>query len=121
MEHLIENWFIGVIIIALLSVLITGVYGIIKTPSSTQLKKVKEWLLFAVIEAEKTLGSGVGAVKLAYVYDLFVSRFTWIAKIISFDMFSILVDEALESMKKMLESNQAARELVKGKNKADGM
>lgn len=116
MEYIIMNWYMGVIGIALLTAVVAGIYNIIKTPSSTQVKKVKEWLLFAVIEAEKTLGSGVGAVKLVYVYDLFVSRFTWIAKVISFEMFSRLVDEALETMKDMLKENKNVRRLVEDPN-----
>lgn len=112
MEYLIANWYVGVVAIALLVGLSIGIYKTIKTPSNTQLKKVKEWLLFAVIEAEKTLGSGVGAVKLAYVYDLFVTRFTWIARLISFELFSVLVDEALETMKDMLKDNKDVRRLI---------
>lgn len=49
-----------------------------------------------------------------YVYDMFVARFTWLARVISFEAFSMMVDEALERMKKMLESNKAMQTLVSG-------
>ncbi|MFR6482019.1 MAG: hypothetical protein ACLUPD_10785 [Anaerotignum faecicola] len=45
-----------------------------------QREKVKEWLLLAVTEAEKELGSGTGQLKLRYVYDLFLRRFPAVAK-----------------------------------------
>lgn len=53
-------------------------------------------------------------IKLRYVYDMFVARFTWLARVISFEAFSMMVDEALERMKKMLESNKAMQTLVSG-------
>ena len=55
-----------------------------------------------------------GQIKLRYVYDMFVARFAWLARVISFEAFSMMVDEALERMKKMLESNKAMQTLVSG-------
>ena len=55
-----------------------------------------------------------GMRQLRYVYDMFVARFTWLARVISFEAFSMMVDEALERMKKMLESNKAMQTLVSG-------
>ena len=65
-------------------------------------------------KAEKELGGGTGQIKLRYVYDMFVARFAWLARVISFEAFSMMVDEALERMKKMLESNKAMQTLVSG-------
>lgn len=45
---------------------------------------------------------------------MFVARFTWLAKVISFEAFSLMVDEALEKMKTMLASNKAVQNLVTG-------
>lgn len=59
-------------------------------------------------------GVNVLTYKLRQVYDLFVTRFPWLAKMISFDMFSGLVDEALEEMRSMLDSNQAVKAFVEG-------
>lgn len=74
--------------------------------------KVREWLLYAVTKAEKELGAGTGKLKLRYVYDMFVARFEWLAKVITFDMFSMMVDEALEQMRTMLDSNEAVQKLI---------
>lgn len=63
---------------------------------------------------QKELGGGTGQIKLRYVYDMFVTRFAWLARVISFEAFSMMVDEALERMKKMLESNKAMQTLVRG-------
>lgn len=38
----------------------------------------------------------------------------FLARVISFEAFSMMVDEALERMKKMLESNKAMQTLVSG-------
>ena len=62
-------------------------------------------MLLAVITAEQKFGSETGVIKLRFVYDLFVSKFPWIAKILSFDKFSELVDEALDKMRLLLEEN----------------
>ena len=53
-------------------------------PSDKQLSKVREWLLYAVTKAEKELGGGTGQIKLRYVYDMFVARFTWLARVTGF-------------------------------------
>lgn len=84
----------------------------INLPSKDQIAKAKEWLLLAVIEAEKEFGGGTGAVKLRYVYDKFLDKFPTLARAISFEKFSILVNEALETMKKMLQENKALKLLV---------
>jgi hypothetical protein len=81
-------------------------------PTAAQIAKVKEWLLYAVTMAEKELGGGTGKLKLRYVYDLFLTKFSWLAKVITFEQFSALVDEALEEMKRLLESNNAVKEIV---------
>lgn len=70
--------------------------------------------MYAVTTAEKELGAGTGKIKLRYVYDMFVARFDWLAKVITFDMFSMMVDDALEQMKSMLETNEAAQKFVAG-------
>ena len=104
-----ENWFIIVALIAVLGVSGVAVYRFFGLPTEQQLTKVREWLLYAVSIAEKELGSGTGKLKLRYVYDWFLNTFPWLAKLISFEDFSKLVDEALEEMEEMLETNKAAK------------
>lgn len=112
MKFITENWFVLVALMAMAAAGGYGVYTFVKMPSDKQLKKVREWMLYAVTKAEKKLGGGTGQIKLRYVYDMFVARFTWLAQVISFEMFSMMVDDALEKMKGMLESNKAMQELV---------
>ena len=49
-----------------------------------------------------------------YVYDLFLERFPSVAPVISFEMFSMLVDEALEKMRHILETNLDIKAYVEG-------
>lgn len=114
MKMLIENWFIIVALLAVLEGVIYAVYRFLKLPGKAQVEKVREWLLWAVTNAEKELGGGTGKLKLRQVYDLFVQRFPAVAMAVTFDTFSQWVDEALTEMRKMLVENQAAAELVKG-------
>lgn len=112
MKYIVENWFVIVGLIAVLAAGGYAVYVFVKMPADKQLNKVREWLLYAVTKAEKELGGGTGQIKLRYVYDMFVARFVWLARMISFEAFSMMVDEALERMKKMLESNKAMQDFV---------
>ena len=112
MNQLIEYWPIIVALIVLLISVGGIIFAFFKSPSDTQLRKVKAWLLLAVTQAEAELGSGTGKLKLRYVYDLFIIKFTWIARIISFDMFADLVEDALDEMRDMLKSNPAVFNLV---------
>lgn len=70
-----------------------------------QMKMISEWLLLAVVQAEKELGGGTGEIKLRYVYDKFIQKFDKMAKVISFEQFSCMVDVALDKMRNMLASN----------------
>ena len=70
-----------------------------------QMKMISEWLLLAVVQAEKELGGGTGEIKLRYVYDKFIQKFSKMAMIISFEQFSDMVDVALDKMRDMLSSN----------------
>lgn len=112
MEFIIENWYMFVIGICAIAAAVVAGIKFFNMKTSTQLAKVREWLLWAVTEAEKALGKGTGAIKLRQVYDMFVVRFPWVARVISFALFSGLVDEALESMHSMLKTNTAIKTFV---------
>ena len=114
MNWLTEYWWLIVVIIAAVAVGGTAIYSFIKLPSSKQIEAVKEWLLYWVLQAEASLGGGTGKIKLSMVYDAFVQRFPWLAKMVSFETFSLMVDEVLEKMRDMLQSNPALLETVKG-------
>lgn len=114
MEVIVNNWYIILALAAVLGVAVWYVYRYFNLPGEAQLAKVREWLLWAVTEAEKELGGGTGKLKLRQVYDLFVTRFPWLARIVPFNLFSDLVDDALEDMREMLKTNQAVKTHVSG-------
>lgn len=114
MEFLINNWYIIVALLAVVVLVAVLAYRFFKQPTNEQLAKVQEWLLWAVTGAEKELGGGTGKLKLRQVYDLFVTRFPWLAPVISFERFSFMVDNALVEMRKLLDTNSAVKALVEG-------
>jgi len=105
MKWLIDNWSLLVILLAFCFVAYIRFKKLAELPSEEQQAKIKEWLLYAVVLAEKELGSGTGAIKLRYVYSLFVDKFPSIAPVVSFELFSRWVDEVLEQMKHLLDTN----------------
>jgi hypothetical protein len=114
MEFISENWAFIVLTIAAIAVGVVFAIRFFKSSKEEQMKKIREWLVYATTIAEKELGGGTGQLKLRQVYDMFVSKFTWLAKIISFDKFSELVDEALGDMNKLLQTNTAVSAFVNG-------
>lgn len=108
MEFVLEYWYIILAAVVMAAVGIVLAVRFFKQPSSKQVAKVKEWLLMAVLEAEKQFGSGTGKLKLRSVYDLFVARFPWIAKIVSFETFAQWVDEALDTVEQWLTEDAIA-------------
>ena len=95
MDWLINNWYY---IVFFIGVILICIYGCMTG-------KVKEWLKYAVIEAEKYLGTGTGQLKLRAVYDMFVEAYPVFSKILPFSIFSKMVDDALEWMRIQLENN----------------
>lgn len=118
LEWYVENWFLVVALIACIAMVIFLVIRFLGLPTEQQNNKVKEWLVWACIEAERELQSGTGQLKLRKVYNVFcaVPVFTWVARTISFDLFSYWVSDALVIMKRMLVSNAALAEYVYGDN-----
>lgn len=116
MNWIIENWFLLVALAACAGV---GVYAVIRfagLPTETQKEKIREWLVWACIEAERELQSGTGQLKLRKVWDRFcaIPVFASAAKLISFDMFSEYVKDALRKAKEMLISNKNLARYVYG-------
>ena len=113
-EFLIAYWWLLIIAVAVFAVAGYAVYVFVKMPSNSQITKVKEWLLWAVTEAERELGSGTGQLKLRYVYDMFIVKFPSIAKVVSFEAFSLMVDEVLEKFRDLLDKNQSLQNYITG-------
>lgn len=106
MRFLIENWPVLLSFLCGVAVCMLFAVRFSKEPTEKKITMIKEWLLFAVVQAEKELGAGTGQIKLRYVWDLFIQTFPALAPVISFEMFSKLVDEALDQMRHLLETNQ---------------
>lgn len=112
MEMWMENWPVLAAAVAVVAVAAVTAVRFLRSPRKAQLEKVREWLLWAVAEAERDLGGGTGKLKLRQVYDKFVTRFPWLARVVSFERFSTLADDALAELRKMLDENQAVRAII---------
>lgn len=116
MNWIIENWFLIVSGLALLFMVGIAIYKFAGLPTEQQVDKIKEWLVWACIEAERELQSGTGQLKLRQVYNAFcaVPTFTAVAKFISFDLFDEWVKDALSKAKRMLATNTNLAKYVYG-------
>lgn len=114
MKWILDNWYIVVGFLGIGIFIGVSIVKFFNLPTDQQIAKVKEWLKWAVTQAEKELGSGTGQLKLRYVYDLFVKQYPDIAVIISFDAFSDYVSEALEWLNNQLETNPNLKNIVEG-------
>lgn len=114
MNWIINNWSLLVVVIASIYIGVVYFKNVYSMPTDEQIQKIKEWLLYAVTLAEKEFGEKTGQLKLRFVYDLFVTKFPAVANVISFEKFSLLVDEALEEMKRQINTNKAIKNYVTG-------
>ncbi len=112
LKFLAENWSLIVAAIAGITCIVGAVIKFVVLPSEKQITNLKEWLRWAVTEAEKELGSGTGQLKLRDVYDMAVERFPWVERFVTFNEFSIMVDDALDWMRDQLKSNDMIKEYV---------
>jgi hypothetical protein len=88
--------------------------GVIVYLVVNQKKKIIEWLKWAVVEAEKALGSGTGQLKLRQVYDWFCQQFSFIAAILPFKVFSAWVKVALKTLDDWLDNNKDISAYITG-------
>lgn len=102
LAFLSENWYVIVMVL----VLLFAIYYVI-----TNKAKAKEWLKWAVVYTEKMLGEKTGQLKLRYCYDMFIQRFPVFSKIVSFENFSKMVDEALKFLENQL-NNDAIKAFI---------
>ena len=109
---MIENIIFALGIIILLCVLGIGLCHFFSLSKKRQKEIILEWLLLAVVLAEKELGDGTGQIKLRFVYDLFIDKFKFISYFVSFAQFSKLVDQALDRMKDIMSNNKQVQEYI---------
>lgn len=102
---IIEFWPVIVAFICGMATALAFAVKFSKEPTEKKVQMIKEWMLYAVIQAEKELGGGTGQIKLRYVWDMFIKTFPALAPLLSFDMFSKLVDQALVQMRHILDTN----------------
>ena len=114
LEFLAQNWAEITAVAVLVAMAAIGAVKFFRLSASEQRERIKEWLLYAVTSAEAELGGGTGKLKLATVYDMFVKAFPVLKNFISIAAFSALVDEALEEMRHMLETNSRISDIVVG-------
>ena len=112
MALLMKYWWIAIVILAILVIAFMFLITYINLPKSKKATKVKEWLLFAVVQAEKELGSGTGQLKLRYVYNLALSKFPIFIKLIPFELFSNFVDEALQQLENLIEDSEGVKKYI---------
>lgn len=111
-----DNIMMIILIVVVLCAIAYCIYEFYNLSKEKQIEMVKEWLLLAVLEAERALGSGTGQVKLRFVYDLFIDKFKYLSLVISFDQFSMLVDDALDVMRDMISNNKQVEGYINGNN-----
>lgn len=112
MTLLMEYWWLAIAILAILIIAFMFLITYINLPNSKKATKVKEWLLFAVVQAEKELGSGTGQLKLRYVYNLALSKFPIFIKLIPFELFSSFVDGALQQLENLIEDSEGVKKYI---------
>lgn len=88
------------------NVIIGGTAAVIVIAGGIYVNGFKNWLVWAVSEAETMFGSNTGKLKLRYAYELAIERFPIVAKFIPFSLFSKFVDDALAVMRDMIENNK---------------
>ena len=113
MEWIVSNWYLIVVFAAVGFVCGISVKKWLDRPTDEQISNIKEWLLYAVTEAEVALGEKTGKLKLRMVYDMAIDKFKWLS-FISFETFSGWVDEALEQMRSMIATNEHVKAIVEG-------
>ena len=86
--------------------------GYKKEDVNSYIASMAEGMKKTVEEAEALYGSGTGAIKLRYVYDLFIDKFPRLANFISFEDFSEYVNGALKTLEDLIKDNEEIKKLV---------
>ena len=96
-------------------IIIAAIIVIVMVAGGIYVNGFKNWLVWAVSEAEAVFGSKTGKLKLRYAYELAIKRFPVVAKFIPFALFSKFVDSALEIMRDMVENNKNIADAIMDK------
>ena len=100
-------------------VIVGTILAVIVVAGGVYVNGFKNWLVWAVSEAESVFGSKTGKLKLRYAYELAVKRFPMVAKFIPIALFSKMVDSALDVMRDMIENNKDIADAITDKMNED--
>lgn len=114
MKFILDNWYLFVAVAAVIACLSTLIIHFINMPRNEQVSAFREWLKYGVTIAEKELGGGTGQLKLRMVWDLALTKFPWISKVMEFEKFAEYVDEALVWLNNQLTYNSNLSNYVEG-------
>lgn len=106
LTFIVTYWFellIGAIVLAACGI---SIHKFRKLPVDKKYSRIRAWLLYIVIKAEQSLGSGTGPIKLSSVYGTFTERYPIIKIFMSLATFNKLVDSALDEMRELLEKEE---------------
>lgn len=112
LQFLTNHWWELLMSIIAIVVSAKFIYDFYTKPIDQQIATVKSWLVGAVILAEKELGSGTGELKLRKVYSEAISKFPFFATLVTFEVFKIWVDDALITMKQILQENPKIAQII---------
>jgi hypothetical protein len=103
-------------IVAFMAGVLVGYFchSFFSSSKTEKIAQIKEILLYLVAMAEKELGGGTGNLKLAKVYNEFTSEYPDLAKVITYEQFTELVDEVLIKFENLLRDNAKAKQLIEG-------
>ncbi len=99
-------------VIIVTMILVLGIYFKLK---GLWRGNIVEWLVDICAAMEKEYGGGTGFLKLRGAYNSFIEAFPVLSKILTFEAFSVLVDEALEKLKSKLNTNDKIKDYIEGR------
>ena len=111
MDFILANY--DTILIAIVVTISIG-YGLLRfltQPSTKQKEQIKAILLNLVIYAEEQFGSSTGKLKFSYVYSELVIKLPYL-RFIPMNVIEQLVNESLEEMRHLLETNKEIARIV---------
>lgn len=111
MELLLANYKLVLGIIVVLVVVGFGIYKFVTQPSSKQKEQIKALLLNLVIIAEREYSSKTGKIKFSYVYSELITKLPYL-KYIPLSVIETLVEESLEEMRHLLETNPKIAQII---------
>ena len=113
MDLLIQYYDLILIIIVAICGMVFATYKWLSQPSSKQKEQIRTVLLQLVILAESKFGSKTGKVKFSFVYSELLKQLPYL-RYIPLSVIEGLVEESLDTMRKLLESNVQVKKIVDG-------